>query len=460
MPIIPLFQHPVFWFAAAFLLLLAANLYVFFTRNWEESLYPADYARLHYPLDVPTLRQWKISGGNQLQLEIIWNRVPEKWALFVDGSPAGFLTGNTPRLTLVGAQFDGSTDAPLEAFEHKYRLRSLPEGSGPDLDFTMVAIAADYYRKRGMHFPKDPFLVYTDIPVGNFKRHPISDWVDDYRYIGADALAEADRVVREEIGVRDSDNTLTRMEKVMWYLRTQLANSGGVPKDAFRWMDPWHMFREMVAGTGKGWCTQNAQIYTFFANRAGVPTRFTFGAYTQDNVVVFNGHSWAESWVKEQNRWAHVDPSHTLIAIQDKKGAVFSTADLMYLNEHETYDGVTARIFKDWHWKNLDVEAGKPVNVPFAQVNILPKTHLNRQSIIKYRRPPNVEDTRDIYSMLLKSPTFTWVNFKRYLFEPTLAYSKLPTDGFRTYFVRQSLFAGLVIALILFAGSFFCPVCT
>jgi hypothetical protein len=93
------------------------------------------------------------------------------------------------------------------------------------------------------------------------------------------------------------------------------------------------------------------------------------------------------------------------------------------------------------------------VNAPFELVNILPRTHLNRQSIIKYRRPPNVEDTRDIYSMLLKSPTFTWVNFQRYLFKPTLAYSKLPTNGLRTYAVRQSLFAGLVVALVLLAGS-------
>jgi len=38
----PLIQHPVFWLALAFLLLLAANLYVFLTRNWEESLYPVD----------------------------------------------------------------------------------------------------------------------------------------------------------------------------------------------------------------------------------------------------------------------------------------------------------------------------------------------------------------------------------------------------------------------------------
>jgi hypothetical protein len=452
-----LLHQPVVWYALAFALLLGANLYVFATRNWEESLYPTNYARLHYPLDVPTLRRWKLAGRNLLRLEIIWDRTPEKWQLFVDGKPAGFLTGNTPRIALVGAQFDGSTDAPLEAFEHHYRLRPQPEGCGPDLDFRVVAITADYYRKRGMHFPRDLILVYTDIPVGNFPRHPVSYWVDDYRYVGTEALAEADRVVREEMGVQTSDDTFTRMDKVMRHIRTKLAAAGGVPKDAFRWLDPWRIFQEMSAGTGKGWCTQNAQIYTFFANRAGIPTRFVFGAYTQDNTVVFNGHSWAESWVKEQGRWAHVDPSHTLIAIQDKQGHVLNTADIMHLCEHGTFDGFTARIMKDWHWRDLPAAAsaapGTAVDVPFALVNLLPRTHLSRQSIIKYRRPPNVEDTRDVYSMLFKSPTFTWVNFQRYLFKPTLAYSKYPTDGVRTYFVRQSLCFGLIVSFILLASA-------
>ncbi len=52
----------------------------------------------------------------------------------------------------------------------------------------------------------------------------------------------------------------------MRHVRTKLVHSGGVPKDAFRWIDPWNMFLEMAAGTGKGWCTQNAQIFTFLAN--------------------------------------------------------------------------------------------------------------------------------------------------------------------------------------------------
>ncbi len=446
------------WLAPAFVLLLAANLYVFFTRGWEDSLYPADYATLYYPLDAPGLRGWTVEPDNVLRLDLAWNQTPAQWQLFVDGKPTQTMPGAVPRLHIAGPIFDGSTSAPLESFKHRYMLRPLPAGTGPDLEFTVNEIAAEFYRKNGMQWANDIYLVETDLPVGKFERRPVSYWADDYRYVGVEALAAADRAVREQMDVRDTDDTLTRMDKVVRYLRTHLADAGGVPKDDFRWMDPYHMAQEMFAGTGKGWCTQNAQIYTFYANRAGVPTRFVFGANTQRDRVIYNGHSWAESWVKEQNRWTYVDITQSIVGVQDRKGRMLNSADILNLCEHDTFDGVTARIFKDWHWKNLPVEA-KPltaVTVPFTAVNWLARQEFNRQAIIKYRHPPNVEDIRDVYSMLLKDRTFAWTNFKRYLFDPPLAYSKLPTDGPHTYFVRQSLFIALAAVTMALLGA----VCT
>jgi hypothetical protein len=439
------------WLFPLFVVVLAANLWVFFTRGWEDSLYPADYATLYHPLDVPSLREWKVAGPNLLTLDLAWNKTPDSWQLFADGQPVRTLPGAKPQLQLTGPQFDGSTAAPLADFKHSYRLRPLPAGTGPDLDFDATAIAAEFYRKSGMQWAKDIYLVTTGLPVGKFTRFPLSHWADDYSYMDAAALAAADRAVREDMGVRDTDGTLARMEKVVRYLRTKLADAGGVPKDDFRWMDPWAMCQEMSAGTGKGWCTQNAQIYVFLANRAGVPTRFVFGANTQNDVIIYTGHSWAESWVKEQGRWAYVDVTQSIIAVQDKQGRLLNSADILHLCEHDAFDGITARIFKDWHWKTLTFEAAPltPVTVPFSAVNGLARQEFGRQAILKYRHPPNVEDIRDVYSMLLQDRTFAWVNFKRYLWDPPLAYSLLPTDGARTYRVRQSLAAGLVLTGLL-----------
>ncbi|MDI1337749.1 MAG: transglutaminase-like domain-containing protein [Lacunisphaera sp.] len=439
------------WLALLFAIVLAANLWVCFTRGWEDSFRPKSYATLYYPLDMPSLRRWEVESPKVLRLDLVWNKKPASWQLLVDGKPSAAVIGAVPKLHLVGELYDGSSSVPLDDFKHRYTLRPQPAGSGPDLEFTVNAISAELYRKNGMQWAKDIYLVQTALPTGAFGRDPLSYWTDDYRYMGAEALAAADRVVREEMGVRDGDDTLTRMDKVVRYLRTKLADSGGVPKDDFRWLNPWAMCQEMIAGTGKGWCTQNAQIYVFFANRAGVPTRFVFGANTQDDVIIYTGHSWAESWVKEQGRWTYVDVTQSIVAVQDKHGALLNSADILHLVEHDAFDGTTARIFKDWSWKTLPGEAPPltTVNVPFAAVNWLARQEFNRQAIIKYRHPPNVEDIRDVYSMLLQDRTFAWVNFKRYLWDPPAAYSLLPTEGAHTYRVRQWLFGALVLAGLL-----------
>jgi hypothetical protein len=118
---------------------------------------------------------------------------------------------------------------------------------------------------------------------------------------------------------------------------------------------------------------------------------------------------------------------------------------------------VTANIFKDWNWKDLPYPA-KPktaVTVPFRLVDVMAMEEYNTLAILKYRSPPNVEDIREIYSMLLKDRTFAWTNFKRYLFDPPLAYSNLQTDGVRVYCVRRSLFYALAASLLLIVIALF-----
>ncbi len=450
-----MFTHPAFWLALACLLLLAANLYIFLTRNWEASHRAVDYAQLNYPLDAPTLCHWELDGDGRMRPELAWLHRPAQWQLLIDGKPGPILPGDAPWIELAGRPFSGAEGEILSAFHHVYTLRPLPEGSGPDVEFTISRITREFYLERGMHFPTALAQVRTKLPVGRFKRHPVSYWTDDYHYLGAAKLAEADRIVREEMQIATGDAPLVRMEKIIRHLRTRWLKAGGVPKDDFRWVDPLQIYQEMCTGTGKGWCTQNAQVYTFFANRAGVPTRYVFGSTTQDNRLVYNGHSWAESYLAEHQRWVYVDPQASIIAVYRRDGTPLNSADLLHLCLHDALDGITARIFKDWGWKDLPYEAapGTAVNVPFNLVCRVAKQEFNLQTILKYRRPPNVEDIRDLYGMLLQNPTFAWTNFKRYLWQPAPAYSLLPTEGARLYRVRQSLFAGFVLSVILFGVS-------
>ena len=293
-------------------------------------------------------------------------------------------------------------------------------------------------------------LLKSSVPCGEFKQYSVQYWVDDYEYVGKEELAKVDKLLHDEVGIREGMPTFEKMEKLTAYLRRKLINARGVPKDDFRWMNPWLIYQEMVAGTGKGWCTQHGQIWTFFANRAGIPTRLMQGARTQDNDFVYTGHTWSESYIKEQHRWAFVDLSHSHIYITNKHGRVLNTAELFFINQVNAFDSTFARTYKDWEWKDLAVDPGADsiVSVSFKECNKVVKKEFSSHAIFKIRRPPNVEDVRTIYSDFFKDATYCWGNLERYLFKPPLAYSFYPTSGKRTYVIRWLLFFSMILVMV------------
>ncbi|MCI0496667.1 transglutaminase-like domain-containing protein [candidate division KSB1 bacterium] len=423
-----------------FIVLLIANIWHFLVRENEASFYPTSYATLYYPLDIPTIREWKRIDREQIQLKIAWTKKVDQWQIVTDGANIQISNGSDPIVTA----FDDAGQL------HSYTLTPLPPGTGTDVHLSIRFYSKEFYAERGLHH-SDVYILRANVPCGKFKQYPINSWIDDYAYVGEEDLAKADRIIDAEIGIRDDEPTFSKMEKLARYLRIKLKDARGVPKDDFRWMNPWLIYQDMINGTGKGWCTQHGQIYAFFANRAGIQTRLMLGARTQDNIFVYSGHTWAESFIPEQNRWAFVDLSHGHIYIIDKKNQVLNTAELFHLNQHNAFDSTFARIYKDWEWTNLPIEAGidSLVTAPYPLCNQVVRDEFTAFSILKFRRPPNVEDVRTIYMGFWKDATFLWGNLERYLFKPPLAYSFYPTDGKQTYFVRWALFSGLLFA---FAG--------
>jgi len=421
-----------------FIVLLIANIWHFLVRENEASFYPTSYATLYYPSDIPTIREWKKIATGQLQVKIGWTKKIDRWQILTDGTNAQTSDGNDPIFNVVDD----------EGKYHTYTLVPLPEGIGSEIELTMRFFSRKFYAERGLQH-SDVYIISTPFPCGKFKQYPVNYWADDYNYVGKDDLAKADRIIQDEIGIRSDEPTFSKMEKLTRYLRIKLKDAGGVPKDDFRWMNPWLIYQEMINGTGKGWCTQHGQIWVFFANRAGIQTRLFIGARTQDNEFVYSGHTWAESFIPEQNRWAFVDLSQSQIYITDKKGQALNTVELFHRNQHDAFDSTFVRIYKDRLWTNLPVETGADsiITVPYSFCNRFIKTEFSALSIFKIRRPPNVEDVREIYAGFWKDATFLWGNLERYLFKPPLAYSFYPTEGKQTYLVRWALFSGLIFAL-------------
>ncbi len=428
---------------ALVVVLLAANVYVFLTREWESSYYPVSYATLYYPRDVPTIRAWKVVDRDRLQVDLRCARGIREWKVVTDGATEQIAAGRTPSFAI---------DTTLGELR-TYQLTPVPDSACPPVEISVRFYSREFYASLGMK-RTDAYIVRSSIPCGTFEQFSLAEWTDAYEYVGHEGLAEVDRILRQEVGIRAGEPTFDRMEKLVRYLRPKLKNSGGVPKDDERWMNPWLLYNEMVQGTGKGWCTQNAQVWVFWANRAGIPTRFVFNARTEDNTIVYTGHAFAESFIREQSRWAYVDLSQGQIYITDRKGRVLNTAELLQMNCLGAFDSTFVRLFADWQWKKIP---GVPrtdtvMTLPFILCNDVVRTEFTPHSILKYRRPPNVEDVRDIYTGFFRDRTFLLGNLERYLFKPQLAYSLYPTDGSDTYLVRRLLLVALLVGLAVWLG--------
>jgi hypothetical protein len=419
--------------------LIIINIWYFLAREHEASFYPTSYATLYYPLDIPTIRSWKKINQRELQLFINWKKSVDQWRILTDGQNPQIADGMNPIFKI----------ANDEMTFHTYTFIPLPEGTGPSAEVTLRFYSKEFYAERGMKH-HDVYIIKSSVPCGEFQQYPVKYWVDEYNYVGETELAKVDQLLCNEIGISTAMPTFEKMERLTRFLRKKLVNARGVPKNDFRWMNPWLIYKEMAAGTGKGWCTQHGQIWTFFANRAGIPTRLMQGARTQDNDFVYTGHTWSESYIKEQHRWAFVDLSHSHIYVTNKQGQVLNTAELFFINQVDGFDSTFARIFRDWEWKDLANESNSDsiVTVPFAQCNKVVKNEFSSHAIFKIRRPPNVEDIRTIYSDLLKDATYCWGNLERYLFKPPLAYSFYPTNGKRTYVIRWLLFFSMILVLV------------
>jgi transglutaminase-like putative cysteine protease len=426
-------------FAALFVVLLIVNLYVFFTRDWESSYHPTSYATLYYSLDIPTIRKWNVVEPGRIQLDIACTNEVRRWTILTEGGNPQTGLGMKPSFWL---------DTTFNTVR-SYTLIPEPVNACQPIEISLRYLSKEFYAERGMQHT-DVYIIRSNVPCGEFEQVPVDYWVDDYTYVGEEGLLVADRILREEVGIRKEESTFERMEKLTRYLRIKLIDARGVPKDDERWMNPWMLYNEMVDGTGKGWCTQHAQVWVFWANRAGIPTRFVFGARTEDNTIIYTGHAWAESFIREQNKWAFVDLSHSNIYITDKNGDVLNSAQLFHLNQHNAFDSTFGRIYVDWEWEHLtdSLATDTIMTVPFNLCNQVVRSEYTPHSILKYRRPPNVEDVRALYTGFYKDWTFLTANLERYLFKPQLAYSFYPTEGKQTYLIRRLLFLGLVASLL------------
>mgnify|MGYP006272711177 FL=1 len=424
-------------FTILVLVFLVLNVIYFLKRSWEGSFVQSNYFSIYCPTEMPVIRKWKEEADGIRGL-VRWKAPVEGWKITRDGEPYSECQGKD---IFVPRPMNG--DEP-DNTAHDYLATPQPEGIGLPIDLKIWYFARKNNEERGLPRP-DMYILYTSNPNAAFKQYPLSFWVDDYEYMKREHLEETDKIIKEKICIEEGDTTLGKLDKIMIHLRDELGQPcRGVPPMRFRWMDPYEIYVEMRDGTGTGWCTQQGQMFVYFANRAGLQTRWVQGARTQGNNFIFSGHVWPEAWIPEQERWAWMDSSYGIVCATDKKGKVLNSVEMARLRQHSAWDGVQVRTYKDWQWPDVEGEPNTIIQATFDEVAGIVERQFWPGLLFKWRRPPNVEDVRSRFFTLFKNRTYLAENFIRWWFRPSLAYSDYPNEGWKTYLVRHFLLWGLV----------------
>jgi hypothetical protein len=400
--------------AVLFFAATLANVVFFLASDKRDSYYPATYKHLYVPTDVPVLAGTRIVSRGKVELEIRSPETPARWKITDDTSETYTTDGRFPIIR-------------LKEYKHTYEIEA--EGgaaTSPKISVSFGYYPSEYYKKGGRTQPDNYWIVSASIPMGKFPRRPLSFWSDTYDYIDEADREEAKRMLKEEIGLLDTDGTPARIEKIACWLITKWKDCAGTPSDAIeKERSPLRILKMVLKGEGRIWCSQHALIYHFFANMAGLPTRLISLSGRVDKVIT-TGHAFAETFIPELGIWAKVDPSLNKLLILNPAGRPLGSADVYNAIVSGNISGLTARACRD----------GAAVSIPYAEVSGDDGYYYSPGAHLVYRRP--------------HSGARGWL--VRYLFHPDFAYSLDASPLRRAYDWRHALFLAWCAAFVLWVN--------
>ncbi|MBN4065975.1 hypothetical protein JYT51_01425 [Candidatus Amoebophilus asiaticus] len=183
------------------------------------------------------------------------------------------------------------------------------------------------------------YIENVNVSIGDLDLYPVSDWIMKYEHIPEGEIKETIEIITNKIGINTNEPSLTKIEKIGHYLLKELSGKQGIPSDSLQFLSPLNQFKCAKKGVSKIWCGNFAEIYTYFANQAGIPTR-TVGIDGEIDGVRVGGHTFSESYVKEQNKWAYTDLFYNKIYVSGLSGDVLNSVDILNINNTGTYNNI------------------------------------------------------------------------------------------------------------------------
>lgn len=276
-------------------------------------------ADLYQLADKPWISGFGFEPDGRLTIEIE-NLAETRWARLEGDVASEWIEGANPVIK-------------LEPGITKTRLRG--ESTGQALEFRIQWIPGH----------AEPLVTQQSLRMGQRPPYSTGDFVIPPDAYSREHLEEARRILAP-LALESRPELIDRVASLAAFLHDQLEPHRGVPSKRMGRLNGFEQYREAMAGRDEVYCSNHAEIYAFFANAVGLPTRLVDVAGRVGDVAV-GAHSFVETYLEDENRWVFVDLQMGLAGVEDGDGVFLNAAQLVARIRAGTTASLVTHVIQD-----------------------------------------------------------------------------------------------------------------
>lgn len=275
--------------------------------------------------EVPAIRRVRLAGDRKLSFEFTPPVKTSSWKV-IDAEDRSLISESAyPEI-----QF------PDKGITKTYVF--IPEGVSltKEMAITISFSPKKNYMNEGLSWPDNYYTPASEIPFSLKKPYSIDEWagIPD----NDPEIIEARRILGNAVDMNVP--MLKRAEQIYCFIMSRIENSGGTPSDEMQEASPLETYEMLSTGKGKGWCENNALVYSLFANAAGIKTRLIDRA-GKFGPLKLTGHYFCESWIPEYAKWVYIDPQINIAHVMNIDDCPLHIVDLKKLVDLRALNGCT-----------------------------------------------------------------------------------------------------------------------
>lgn len=301
-----------------FLLLLGVNCWIYINRDngyaYKELL---NYNQLYQIQENLKINSFHFNGNDSLKLILLPTQKNEQWQIILPNGSSYKCAGN-PNIKLQEGKLDYYLK-PLNNHDSLIHLR-------------LNYVTETTYKQSRKIKNSDVELLASSLPLEIPSIYPLQYWTQSSEFTTEEEISIAKKLLVDSIKINLAEPSITKIEKIGSYILKKLNTHRGTPNDSIDNMSPMQSFNYALKDKSDVWCGHFSNIFSFFANAAGVTTRAVC-LEGDANGIIKAGHSFNECYIPELKQWIFVDLTSSTLSVQTKKGKYLNAID--FFNAHE-----------------------------------------------------------------------------------------------------------------------------